>query len=158
MIKSQFTEGELYRFITGMASTALARRLQKNFKQKHVEITIEQWSVLYHLWNNDGVSQQELCEQSFKDKPSITRLVDNLEKLKLVKRVPCKEDKRRNLIYLTNKGHDLQDETMELANQTLNEALVGVSKKEIDVCKSVLQRVHENLKTDGCRHSSDTEA
>lgn len=143
---NQFKRGELYSFVTGMASTAVARRLQKNFKQASIEITIEQWSVLYHLWKQDGLSQQELCNQSFRDKPSITRLVDNLEKLKLVKRVPSKDDRRINLIYLTETAKKLQDETMEVASQTLNEALEGVSNDAIETCKAVLQKVYDNLK------------
>lgn len=146
MPNNQFKRGELYSFITGMASTALARRLQKNFKQANIDITIEQWSVLYHLWKEDGLSQQELCNRSFRDKPSITRLVDNLEKLKLVKRVPSTDDRRINLVYVTEKALQLQDETMNMANQTLNEALEGVSKADIELCKSVLAQVYENLK------------
>ncbi|MDB5246252.1 MAG: MarR family transcriptional regulator [Segetibacter sp.] len=145
MPNNQFKRGELYSFITGMASTALARRLQKNFKQAGIEITIEQWSVLYHLWKEDGLSQQDLCVRSFRDKPSITRLVDNLEKLKLVKRVPSKNDRRINLIYVTEAALHLQEETMNMANQTLNEALEGVSKEDIERCKEVLQQVYDNL-------------
>jgi DNA-binding MarR family transcriptional regulator len=146
MPNNQFKRGELYSFITGMASTALARRLQKNFKQGNIEITIEQWSVLYHLWKEDGLSQQELCNRTFRDKPSITRLVDNLEKLKLVKRVASTNDRRINLIYLTEAANVLQEQTMEMANQTLNEALNGVSKTDIELCKAVLQQVYDNLK------------
>jgi DNA-binding MarR family transcriptional regulator len=145
MLNNQFKRGELYSFITGMASTAVARRLQKNFKLAGVEITIEQWSVLYHLWKEDGLSQQELCVRSFRDKPSITRLVDNLEKLKLVKRVASKNDRRINLVYLAESAKMLQEETLNMANQTLNEALEGVSKEEIEICKAVLQRVYDNL-------------
>jgi DNA-binding MarR family transcriptional regulator len=145
MPNNQFKRGELYSFITGMASTALARRLQRNFKLAGIEITIEQWSVLYHLWKEDGLSQQELCNRSFRDKPSITRLVDNLEKLKLVKRVASKNDRRINLVYLSEDAKKLQEETMNMANQTLNEALNGVSKEEIEMCKDVLHRVYENL-------------
>jgi DNA-binding MarR family transcriptional regulator len=146
MPNNQFKRGELYSFITGKASTALARRLQKNFKQNGVEITIEQWSVLYHLWKQDGLSQQELCNATFRDKPSITRLVDNLEKLKLVRRVSSKEDRRMNLIYLTDTAKRIQDQTMDLANQTLNEALINVDPVDIELCKSVLQQVYDNLK------------
>ena len=129
-----------------MASTAIARRLQKNFKQEGIEITIEQWSVLYHLWKQDGISQQELCNASFRDKPSITRLVDNLEKLKLVKRVGSPTDRRMNLIYVTEAARKLQDQTMGIAETTLNEALEGVSKDDIERAKSVLQQVYDNLK------------
>lgn len=146
MSNNHFKKSELYSFITGKASTAIARRLQKNFKQAGVEITIEQWSVLYQLWKEDGMSQQQLGEATFRDKPSITRLVDNLEKLNLVKRVASKEDRRINMIYITPEAKDMQEKTMELANQTLNEALVGVTNGQIEIAKEVLQQVYENLK------------
>jgi DNA-binding MarR family transcriptional regulator len=146
MPNNHFKKSELYSFITGKASTAIARRLQKNFKLNGVDITIEQWSVLYHLWKEDGMSQQSLCDATFRDKPSITRLVDNLEKLNLVKRVASKDDRRINMIYLTTEAQQLQEQTMELANQTLNEALVGVSNGQIEIAKEVLQQVYENLK------------
>jgi hypothetical protein len=61
MPNNQFKKGELYSFITGKASTAIARNLQKKFAAAGLKITIEQWSVLYHLWKEDGKSQQELC-------------------------------------------------------------------------------------------------
>ena len=77
MPNNQFKRGELYSFITGKASTAIARRLQKKFNAAGLNITIEQWSLLYHLWKQEGISQQELCNATFRDKPSITRLVDN---------------------------------------------------------------------------------
>jgi DNA-binding MarR family transcriptional regulator len=156
MPNNQFKPKELYSFITGMASTALARRLQKNFKQAEIDITIEQWSVLYHLCKEDGLSQQELCNRSFRDKPSITRLVDNLEKLKLVKRVPSKQDRRINLVYLTEDAQKLQAETLNMANQTLNEALEGVSEEQIELCKSVLQQVYDNLKPPGAKDELET--
>ena len=145
MPNNQFKRGELYSFITGKASTAIARRLQKKFNQSTLNLTIEQWSVLYHLWKEDGISQQELCKATFRDKPSITRLVDNLEKLKLVKRIPSKEDRRMNLIFLTTESKKLQDTTMGMAEETLNEALIGVPQDRIEVCKQVLQIVYDNL-------------
>ena len=146
MPNNQFRKGELYGFITGKASTAIARRLQKNFKQNNVDITIEQWSVLYHLWKEDGMSQQQLCDATYRDKPSITRLVDNLEKMKLVKRVASKDDRRINMIYLTPSSEQLQVQTMDIANQTLNEALSGVTNGQIEIAKEVLHCVYENLK------------
>ena len=145
MPNNQFKKGELYSFITGKASTAIARRLQRKFNLAGLNLTIEQWSVLYHLWKEDGKSQQELCNATFRDKPSITRLVDNLEKLQLVKRVASESDRRINLIYLTRFGQKLQEQTMSIAEETLNEALTGVAADRIDVCKEVLQIVYSNL-------------
>jgi DNA-binding MarR family transcriptional regulator len=146
MSNNQFRKGELYSFITGKASTAIARRLQKKFNAAGLNLTIEQWSVLYHLWKQDGISQQELCNATFRDKPSITRLVDNLEKLQLVKRVPSESDRRMNMVFLTRQAQKLQDQSMLLAEETLNEALEGVSADRIEICKEVLQIVYDNLK------------
>ena len=146
MSNNQFKKGELYSFITGKASTAIARNLQKRFNAAGIKITIEQWSVLYHLWKEDGKSQQELCSATYRDKPSITRLVDNLEKQQLVKRVPSESDRRINLIYLTRHSLRLQEDTMALAEATLNEALEGVPEDRIGICKEVLQIVYDNLR------------
>ncbi len=144
-MNNQFKRGELYSVLNAMAATAIARRLQKKFRQNQLEITIEQWSILYHLWKNDGLSQQDLCNKTFRDKPSITRLIDNLEKLKLVKRVSNKDDKRVNSVFLTDAAKNLHDLTIQLANQTMDEALIGVNKTEIETVKNVLQKVYDNL-------------
>lgn len=145
MANNQFKRGELYSVINGMASTAVARHLQKNFRNAGLDITIEQWTVLYHLWKEDCLSQQELCNRTFRDKPSITRLIDNLEKQKLLKRSSHKVDKRINLVCLTDAGRALQDVTLALANQTMEEALHDVKKEDIEVVKTVLQKVYDNL-------------
>ena len=145
MPNNQFKRGELYSFISGQASTAIARRLQKKFNAQGLNLTIEQWSVLYHLWKEDGRSQQELCNATFRDKPSITRLIDNLERGNLVKRVADERDRRINKVYLTAEAKKLQERSMLLAEETLNEALEGVPAGQIDLCKQVLQKVYDNL-------------
>jgi len=146
MPNNQFKKSELYSFITGVASTAIARRLQKKFNQAELNLTIEQWSVLYHLWKEDGISQQDLCKATFRDKPSMTRLVDNLEKAGLVKRVASRDDRRKNLIFLSDKAKELQNTCYGFAEETVEEALVGVTADKIEVCKEVLKIVYENLK------------
>jgi DNA-binding MarR family transcriptional regulator len=145
MPNNHFKRGELYSFITGKASIAIARRLQKKFNAHELNLTIEQWSVLYHLWKEDGLSQQDLCNATFRDKPSITRLVDNLEKAGLVNRVGHENDRRINKIVLTKQAIKLQDQAMKLAEDTLNEALEGVPADQVEMCKAVLQKVYDNL-------------
>ncbi|MBO9619183.1 MAG: winged helix-turn-helix transcriptional regulator [Niabella sp.] len=146
MPNNLFKKSDLYSFITGIASTAIARRLQKKFNQADLNMTIEQWSVLYHLWKEDGISQQDLCQATFRDKPSMTRLVDNLEKAGMVKRVHSRADRRKNLITLTDKAKQMQDTCYGFAEETVEEALKGVSEDKIETCKQVLKVVYENLK------------
>lgn len=152
MPNNQFKRRELHFVITGVANMALARRLQKYFRESGLDLTVEQWSILMHLWKYDGVSQQELSNKTFRDKPSITRLVDNLEKLGLARRKASEEDRRINRIYLTEKAKALRDPSMELANKALNEGLVGISAEDIEITKRVLEKVYENLQ--GPEHST----
>ena len=72
--------------------------------------------------------------------------IDKLEKLGLVKRVASENDRRINKIQLTKQALKLQEETMALAEETLNEALEGVPAEHIELCKEVLQKVYDNLK------------
>ncbi len=145
MANNQFKRGELYSVINAMAAAAIARRMQKNFRLAGLEITIEQWSILYHLWKEDGLNQQQLCDKTYRDKPSITRLLHNLEKQGLVERKSSATDKRVNYIFLSATAKQLQDQTIEIANQTMDEALVGITKEEIETVKNVLQKVYDNL-------------
>jgi DNA-binding MarR family transcriptional regulator len=145
MPNNQFKRGELYFVITGVANTALARRLQKYFRENNLDLTVEQWSVLVHLWRSDGVSQQELCHKTYRDKAGITRLVDNMERMNLVQRVASKDDRRINLVFLTEEAIALRDITMQLAHQTLLDGLEGVSPEDIEVTRRVLTMVYENL-------------
>ena len=94
----------VFALMSGKLSAAINRKLYRSFRKLSIDITPEQWTVLYYLWSRDGVTQQELCNVTFKDKPSMTRLIDNLEKQQLVVRSPGVKDRRINLIHLTDKG------------------------------------------------------
>jgi DNA-binding MarR family transcriptional regulator len=56
--------------------------------------------VLTHLWEKDGVNQQELANLLHKDKASLTYLIDNLSKRGLVKRTEDVDDRRNKIITL----------------------------------------------------------
>ncbi|MCA5006853.1 MarR family winged helix-turn-helix transcriptional regulator [Sphingobacterium bovistauri] len=137
---------EFYSFLTGKVSTAISRRLQRNLKCGKLNITSEQWTILYHLWLEEGLTQQELANLTFRDKPSITRLINNLEKLSLVIRVNDKHDRRSNLIYLTKEGRKLKDEGMKQSAITINEAVAGLGLEELRVAQQVLDKVFQNIK------------
>ena len=78
----------VFALMSGKLSAAINRKLYRSFRKLSIDITPEQWTVLYYLWSRDGVTQQELCNVTFKDKPSMTRLIDKLEKQQLVVRSP----------------------------------------------------------------------
>jgi len=136
---------EFLTFLTGKAYAALGRRLQKNLKEEGVTITSEQWSVLYYLWIEEGRTQQELACLTFRDKPSVSRLINNLEKLQLVMRVNKKNDKRANLIFLTKQGREMKETCMRQARRTISEALSGVTREDMVKARNTLDVVYSNL-------------
>ena len=111
-----------------------------------MEITPEQWTVLLYLWEKDGVTQQELCNATFKDKPSMTRLIDNMERQHLVIRVPDKRDRRTNKIHLTENGKKLEEKARFIANKTLKETLHGLTLEELRISQEVLRKIFTNTK------------
>ena len=78
--------------------------------------------------------------------PAFVTAALRIEKLGLVERIASKDDRRVNMVYLTDAAKPLQEATYNIANQTMNEALQGISKEEIEIVKSVFQRVYENSK------------
>ena len=124
---------------------ALINRLNQNFKKAGYDITTEQYRVLVNLWNKDGQNQQEIAEATRKNKTSMTRILNRLEKRNLVVRVPNHLDNRNKRVYLTNKGKKIPEALANLAKQTLSEALVGISEKKIELCKDILCEVFDNL-------------
>lgn len=137
---------EFFSFLSGKASTAISRRLQRNLKEVKLNITAEQWSILYYLWMEEGLTQQELANFTFRDKPSITRLINNLERMGLVIRVNDKQDRRSNLIYLTKEGRKLKDIGMKQASLTIRESIEGISDEELKAAQQILEKVFQNLK------------
>lgn len=137
---------EFFSFLSGKASTAISRRLHRNLREYKLNITAEQWTILYYLWMEEGLTQQELAKLTFRDKPSITRLINNLERMCLVIRVNDKQDRRSNLIYLTKEGRKLKEVGMKQASLTIRESVEGIDEESLRMAQGILERVFQNLK------------
>lgn len=135
----------LFAIINGRVSNAFNRMLTINFAEKKINITPEQWSVMAYLWENNGVMQQELCDHTFKDKPSMTRLINDLEKKGLVLRKVLSTDRRANHIYVTPEGKQIESICQEVVNDTLISAFEGIPADKIKEAKNVLDLAISNM-------------
>lgn len=136
----------VFAILNGKVSAAINRKLSRSFRQNGLDITPEQWTVLIYLWEKDGVTQQELCNATYKDKPSMTRLLDNMERRHLVVRIADRKDRRINLIHLTKDGRQLEEQARQASNQALHEALQGVTQEELNVGQNLLRKIFANTK------------
>ena len=141
----QVNEQEVFSILTGKISSTINKALLRAFAQEGLSITTEQWSVLTCLWKEDRVTQGELCELTRKDKPSMTRLIDNMQRNKIVVRVPYPTDRRVNLIHLTQYGADLREQVNRIVQGIVDKALTNVSDEEGSTARNLLNKISNNL-------------
>jgi len=130
-------------YLLNSAQSTVQRTLLHAFKDAGYDITVEQWTVLVHLWEKDGVSQQELSLATGKDNASICRLIDSLEKRHLVVRIPNKNDRRINDIHTTSTAKSIQHDLVRIAEDTFSLLLIGVSQSDKETFYSVLKLLSE---------------
>ena len=108
-------------------------------------ITVDQWVLLKIIEENNGSSQYELAQKSYRDAASITRTLNLLEKKQFIERKSIPENKRQYEIWLTTTGQDFINEHMEMINRHRQKSLDGFSVQEIDTLKNMLLRIKENV-------------
>ena len=123
----------------------LKKYLAEVFKKNHVNLTAEQYLVMDTLWNEGTLTQQAIAFIIQKDKNSVTQFIDNLEKKGLVIRSVAKEDRRVNNIVVTAEGMALKDSTKQLAINTMEKAIDGISEADLQTFVSVLKKVNANI-------------
>ncbi|MCA1055462.1 MarR family transcriptional regulator [Rossellomorea aquimaris] len=113
---------------------------------KGFDITPEQWTVLKRLSENDGINQKELAVKSEKDQPTVTRILDILERKELISKQKNAEDRRSFLLFITEKGTALKEELSPFIEEIWeNRILSGISEEELDTYRHVLIKMNENL-------------
>ncbi len=134
-----------YNLLTGRLFMYINRYIAQQFKNSAVALTREQWTILVQLWKQDGVSQQVIADETGRDKPSTTRLLDHLEKDGYLERKAAAGDRRLNLIFLNEKGKEAEQGVMQVANQALDDITAGLSTEEMETVKKVFEKIYSNI-------------
>jgi DNA-binding MarR family transcriptional regulator len=128
---------------------AIARKVHQHvesvFRKENLDITPEQFSLLTILWYNEGISIKELAERSQRDKTTISRVVNNMTKHDLIRRLDNVDDKRAKRIFLTDRGRNLQDQLVMLSGEIYLQELGNLSDEELDHTLEVFKKIGKNL-------------
>jgi DNA-binding MarR family transcriptional regulator len=127
------------------SSRRLREGLAENFAKAGYKISAEQWSILFQLWQTDGLAQQVLADRFHRSKVAAFHLITKLEEQGFVVRRANPEDGRSNLIHLTIKGRAMVGELIPLAQQNLDRAVSGIPAAELETTRSVLYRIATNM-------------
>jgi DNA-binding MarR family transcriptional regulator len=108
-------------------------------------ITLGQWYVLRTLWDSDGLTQSELAQKTGIANPAMVVAVRSLLATGLVTRRRPKDDMRKYVISLTEKGASLEVPALRAALEANTEALQGVPPEDFAACMRVLETAQANL-------------
>ena len=114
-------------------------------KQQKIDLTPEQFLLIDLLWNQGPLSQQDLADQMQKDKNSITKLVDAIERKGFVVRQQNPNDRRSNTIILTEKAFTLRDDAKTKGISILNKMLEGIPENELHSFLETLEKLCANM-------------
>ena len=127
----------------------LNSRIKKCFidrlQQNGIIVTPEQYLVLDILWEKQSLSQQNIANLIQKDKNSVTKIIDSLEKKNLVNRVVDQKDRRINKIELTKEGLALEKITTEVAINFMNDTIKDIDTQDLDKLVEVMRKLNDNL-------------
>lgn len=121
------------------------KELALRFRAEGYDIGAEDWAVLLILWKKGPQTPGALADVTFRDRTTITRLIDGMVKKDLVTRREDAKDRRRSLVDITPYAFDLQGELVPIAHQVIAGAMPGVSHADLEATTRTLRRMTENL-------------
>src|SRR5690242_6242516 len=105
----------------------------KEFLEHGLELTPEQWIVLVQLWQKDAQTQSALSELTLRDRPTMSRIIDTMEKSGLVERVVDERAARARLVRLTRHGRGLQSKLVPVAKRIVSRLERDIPERDLEI-------------------------
>ena len=111
-------------------------------EQINIRLTMVQFGLLFSInEEKEEVILKDMAEKMGKDKSSILRMVDLLEKKELVRRVVDQNDRRKNQLLITKKGERYITEFLEIELKLTREIQEGLSDADIQTFYKVVNHL-----------------
>ena len=112
--------------------------------QEH-SITRVQWTALFYIGKNEGITQRDLAKKLDSNESSIVRLVDRMEKENIVSREKDPADRRITKLFLTEEGMKKRDEILPIGDKFSKDCIKGISEEDLETFKEVLNKMVKNI-------------
>lgn len=128
-----------------IVNCSLIKYFAKELSRNDINLTPEQYLVMDILWDAEVMSQQAIADIIQKDKNSVTKFIDSLEKKGLVYRQVNKTDRRVNNIVVSEEGMKLKSKTTEVAIDMMRNVLKNIKTEDLMVLDEVMNQIKENI-------------
>jgi len=119
--------------------------MQRRFEDAQLEMGMEGFVILKRIHQNDGMDQTQLAESIGRDKPSVTRALDALEKNDWLLRTVNPEDRRSHRLTLTEEGLHALERAMPLVRGIIAQIFDPISGADYEVFMSALRTLRHQL-------------
>ncbi len=121
----------------------LTLNLRGNFRP--LKITLSRWRVLSTLTAQDGRSIGQLANFMVMEQPALSRVIDQMERDRLVMRRLASDDNRVVRVYLAAAGRQMFEEIRPLEIKHYQNVINGIDQEELKQLSALLQKVWENI-------------
>ncbi|MDW5441709.1 MarR family winged helix-turn-helix transcriptional regulator [Polaromonas sp. SM01] len=132
------------RFIDGYLSYLLARASHTVYREFHAQVQAAglsslEWRLLATLSDGDGLTIGELAHEILAQQPTLTKLVQRMEKAGWVRRGEDPSDARRTLVFETAQGKATVAALLAQAKTHEDSLLQDFSERDVTALKKILQ-------------------
>ena len=128
-----------------IVNCSLIKYFAKELSRNDINLTPEQYLVMDILWDAEVMSQQAIADIIQKDKNSVTKFIDSLEKKGLVYRQVNKTDRRVNNIVVSEEGMKLKARTTEVAIGMMRNVLKDIKEEDLVAFDKVMNQIKGNI-------------
>lgn len=122
-----------------------SKLLNRRFLDAGFNLSREQYELLQVLWRQENVNQQHIAKALHKDKYNVTKLLNVLQKRGYVQRKTDKEDKRNNVVALTDLGREARVTLEGVVGQTQTDISFTLSAEELKSVVWSLRKINTDI-------------
>ena len=120
----------------------------QTFRELDLDITTEQWVILDRLAEGDGISQTDLANDSFKNAPTVSRIIELLRKKGLIEKKQSDNDRRQSLIYISGKGQSYHERATPAVLELRQRGWQGLNEQDYVDFMRIMNRIGDNFSED----------
>lgn len=122
----------------------LARHLEIELKRHGASLI--RFNIMSTLFKNGGeMTPSEIAESVFREKNSITAVINTLERQGVVRREPSPADRRSVKVVITDKGWKEANRLSPIAQELSREVLACMEKEKIESLVDNMRKLRESL-------------
>jgi len=135
--------GKFVPYLIYRITNKLNQRLRRSLRKSGINLA--RWRVLAVLKDHGCMNMGEIVDATIIEQPTVSRIVDQLEREGLAVRKVGDEDSRYVQVMLTEAGEKAFARVYPLATRHQEKALQGFSGEDIEVLTGLLKRILNNI-------------